>query len=213
MLRCGCSSLFQEVLIQSYSVLCNILHDPVLSKDHILGIHTVEIHFGLPYQLSDTIASPEVRFRKVVRFPVATANLWLHVQVLFIGMASLRTDWGVLQHEVCQALALQCMTQRPNSSAILQLVWPKSRNTIMRAMLALYEQDTANLERILDVCLDIGALGTVLDSTPLPFAIDLASTAAGHGRGVVNLEKWLQDQVAYHNLPFLAVRIAMRCLD
>lgn len=121
-----------------------------------------------------------------------------------MGMASLRTEWGVLQHELCQALALDFVaTAKPNATNVLRLVWPKSSNSIMRAMLTLYDQDRKHLERVLEVCVEIGILGAVLDSTPYPFAIELASLAASSG--LINLEKWLQEQATFHQLPFLGV--------
>ena len=119
-------------------------------------------------------------------------------------MASLRTEWGVLQHELCQALALEFVaTAKPDAATVLRLVWPKSSNSIMRAMLALYDQDRKHLDRVLDICAEIRVLGAVLDSTPFPFAIELASLAASSG--LINLEKWLQEQATFHQLPFLAV--------
>lgn len=126
------------------------------------------------------------------------------LQVLLVGMASCNLEWGVLQHEVCQALALEFVaTPQPNAAAVLRLVWPKSNNSVLRAMLALYDQDNKRLDRVLEVCLEIGVLNAVLDSTPFPFAIELASLAAAGG--VINLEKWLQEQTTYHSFRFLAV--------
>lgn len=130
-------------------------------------------------------------------------------QVVFVGMASLRTEWGVLQHEVCQALALEFVAApQPTSAPVLRLVWTTSSNSMMRAMLALYDQDHKHLERVLDVCLEIGVLEAVLEATPFAFAIELASLAVSHSTGL-NLEKWLQAQAAFHQLPFLAV--SLRC--
>ena len=119
-------------------------------------------------------------------------------------MASFNLEWGVLQHEVCQALALDFVaTPQPNVSSVLRLVWPKSNSSILRAMLALYDQDHKRLDRVLEVCLEIGVLGAVLESSPFPFAIELASLAASEG--LINLETWLQEQTGYHSIPFLAV--------
>lgn len=43
----------------------------------------------------------------------------------------------------------------------------------------------------------------VLDSTPLPFAIELATMAARSN--LLNLEQWLQRRMGFHRLPFLGV--------
>lgn len=121
-------------------------------------------------------------------------------------MASCNLEWGVLQHEVCQALALDFVAApQPNAAAVLRLVWPKSNNSVLRAMLAVYDQDNKRLDRVLEVCLDIGVLSAVLDSTPFPFAIELASLAAAGG--FINLDTWLREQHAYHSFRFLAVSI------
>ena len=125
-------------------------------------------------------------------------------QVLFVGMATVRTDWGILQHEVCEGLAITFVGAHPNSALVLQRVWPHNREIIMRAMLALYQQEDANIARVLEVCEELEALTVVLDGAPFDFAIELAALAAQRER--LNLEKWLQERTSYHQLPFLTVR-------
>jgi CCR4-NOT transcription complex subunit 1 len=118
-------------------------------------------------------------------------------------MASLRVEWGVLQREVCQALAISFVAPHPNSSVVLRSVWPQNAEMIMRAMVSLFEQDKNEISRVLDVCEELRVLDIVLDSTPLAFAIELATVAARNT--LLNLEQWLQRRVGYHRLPFLGV--------
>ena len=73
-------------------------------------------------------------------------------------MASLRMEWGVLQREICEALAISFVAPHPNSSVVLQAVWPQNAEMIMRAMVSLYEQDKANIGRVLDVCQELRVL-------------------------------------------------------
>ncbi len=118
-------------------------------------------------------------------------------------MASLRVEWGVLQREICEALAISFVAPHPNSSVVLRSVWPQNAEMVMRAMVALFEQDKGEVGRLVDVCQELRVLEVVLDSTPLPFAIELA-TAAARGGGL-NLEQWLQRRVGFHRLSFLGV--------
>ena len=133
------------------------------------------------------------------------------VQVLFVGMATVRTEWGILQHEVCEGLAITFVGPHPNSALVLQRVWPHNQEIILRAMLALYQQEDANIARVLDVCEELEALAVVLDGTPFNFAIELAALAAQQEH--LNLEKWLQERTSYHHLPFLTVRSSVMLFD
>jgi len=80
------------------------------------------------------------------------------LQVLFVGMASLRVEWGVLQREICEALAISFVAPHPNSAVVLRTVWPQNAEMIMRAMVSLYEQDKGEIGRLVDVCQELRVL-------------------------------------------------------
>ena len=123
-------------------------------------------------------------------------------------MAAIRTDWGVLQHEVCDGLVMSYISVHPNSPLVLNRVWPQNKEVVMRAMVALYKQDDTTVSRILDVCEELKALTLVLDGTPFDFAIELAALAAR--REYLNIEKWLQERISYHRSTFLMVRSCLQ---
>ena len=50
---------------------------------------------------------------------------------------------------------------------------------------------------------ELKALTDVLEATPFAFALELAALAAR--REYLNLEKWLQERMAAHGLPFMQV--------
>lgn len=50
---------------------------------------------------------------------------------------------------------------------------------------------------------ELKALTDVLETTPFAFALELAALAAR--REYLNLEKWLQERMAAHGLPFMQV--------
>lgn len=127
------------------------------------------------------------------------------LQVLCVGMAAVRTEWGVLQQEMCESLVTSFVAIHPNSAAVLSRVWPHNQDVVVRAMLALYKQEDTSISRILDVCEELKALTVVLDATPFEFAVELAALAAR--REYLNVEKWLQERIGYHRLPFLTVRL------
>ena len=52
---------------------------------------------------------------------------------------------------------------------------------------------------------ELKALTDVLEATPFAFALELAALAAR--REYLNLEKWLQERMAVHGVPFIQVSI------
>ncbi|KAK9824056.1 hypothetical protein WJX72_007392 [[Myrmecia] bisecta] len=126
-------------------------------------------------------------------------------ELLLLGIAAVRTEWGILQREICDALVVTYVASHPNSSIVLQRLWPLNREQVLRAMVALYEKDPANISRVLDVCQELKGLAIVLDNTPFPFCIELAALAAR--REYLNLEKWLQERIVAHQAAFMQATI------
>lgn len=73
-------------------------------------------------------------------------------EVLLLGIASVPMGWGPLQQEVCDALVVTYIASHPNSSVVLQRLWPLNRDAVLRGMVALYQKDGTNISRVLDVC-------------------------------------------------------------
>eukprot|EP00798_Chlamydomonas_sp_ICE-L_P003954 gene3954-14033_t len=135
-----------------------------------------------------------VAVRQLLEFPVKNCP-----EVLLIGMASIPTEWSLLQREVYAALLPLYLSKESNGSAVLQKLWNTNEDLILGAMVEFFSQDHANIARILDICQELQVLGVVLDSTPYPFSLELASWASS--RECLNLEKWLSKRLA-DNLVF-----------
>ena len=183
--------------------LCRQLYQ-VLSKMAESG-HMAEVHEILEYPLR---ICPEVsREGLVAQALKCPSDNRIHkpnVQVLCVALASTApTEWGVLHREVCQGLVTIFANLHPNSSIVLGRVWPENKDIIIQSMLAMYKEHESSIYRILDVCEELEGLTTVLDATPFNFATELAALAAR--REVLNIEKWLQDRISFHRLPFLLV--------
>lgn len=49
-------------------------------------------------------------------------------------------------------LVVTYVASHPNSSVVLARLWAVNRDAVLRAVVALYQQDTSNVARVLDVC-------------------------------------------------------------
>ena len=68
-------------------------------------------------------------------------------------------------------------------------------------MVRIYSTDVYSLSRILDISQELKALPRILGAKPNAFVIDLAALASR--RDFLNLDKWLQDQIAIEGTEFL----------
>jgi len=172
------------------------------------GLHANKSPFGTMNQcwLSLDLIQTLVLLAEAGNFPVVRSILEHPVkhcpEVLLLGLAQCTAEWGVVQEEVFAALVPMFLANHPNSSLVLQRLWPLNRKAVLLAMLDLHTKDNSVVGRLLDVCQELKVLTLVLESTPFAFSIDLASLAAR--REYLNLEKWLQGNFNARGLPFVA---------
>ncbi|KAK9916879.1 hypothetical protein WJX75_008268 [Coccomyxa subellipsoidea] len=142
--------------------------------------------------------------RQILELPLAQCP-----EVLVLSFASARSDWSALARDACDAFVVKSIASGPNSPLVLPRLWAANREALLRGVVALYEKDANNISRVLDVCQDLKALTDVLEATPFAFALELAALAAR--REYLNLEKWLQERLTAHGVPF--VQAALKFLD
>ena len=164
----------------------------------------IDLHSTLA-ALADLDCLPAVR--ALLEAPAASCP-----EVLLLGAASLRTQWGVLQGELFSALlppAIGLPTAGGAGSAssvmpgLLLKLWTSSagREGLLHTFVDAHARLPSCLGRVLDICQELKALTTVLDATPADFAVDLAALAAR--REYLNLEKWLSEAITARGRPFV----------
>jgi CCR4-NOT transcription complex subunit 1 len=123
-------------------------------------------------------------------------------EVLFLGIAQASSRWTELQSELFNAMVPSFMSNHPNSTIVMHRLWQTRRELALQGMVEVYARDRSSITRVLDICQDIKELGTVLQSTPYTFALDLAALAAR--REYLNIEKWLGEQISTRGRPFVS---------
>lgn len=73
-------------------------------------------------------------------------------EVLVLGMASVCSTWGLVQQEVCGSLIPMFLLGHSNSPFVLRQLWDINSKEVIKAMVGLFEMDSAHIPRILDVC-------------------------------------------------------------
>ena len=134
-------------------------------------------------------------------------------EVLLLGAATMRTQWGLLQGELFAALlpgavglpgGVSGPAATPTSPpGLLQRLWavPAGRDALLRVMVDAHAVQPACLGRVLDLVQELKALTAVLDATPPSFSIDLAALAAR--REYLNLEKWAGEAIMARGRPWV----------
>ncbi|PKA46458.1 hypothetical protein AXF42_Ash012590 [Apostasia shenzhenica] len=113
-------------------------------------------------------------------------------EVLLVGIAHINTSYNFLQYEVFSIL-FPAILKDPLKMGLIHDLWRANPNLILRKFLDVYT-DVNAFRRILELCLELKILATVLEATPFPFSIRLA-TIAFH-KEHVTLEKWLTENLS-----------------
>ncbi|KAL3683907.1 hypothetical protein R1sor_001929 [Riccia sorocarpa] len=116
-------------------------------------------------------------------------------ELLLLGMAQVKTEWNTLQSEIFSSV-LPAFFSSSSQTSVLEQLWVLNGEVITRGMVEMHSRDPSSLSRICDICQELKILPVILDTTPFPFAIDLAALASR--REALNLEKWLQDNITIH---------------
>lgn len=131
-------------------------------------------------------------------------------EVLLSSIAASQAEpTNELLREVMVALVPAFLLNHPNCLLVMHRVWPLRKEMVLQIMIDLYSKDSTSMSRILDVCQDLKATVEVLESTPFPFAIELACLASR--REFLDLEKWLRKSIVAHRAAF--VRACLRFLE
>eukprot|EP01102_Stenamoeba_stenopodia_P006983 TRINITY_DN1952_c0_g1_i4.p1 TRINITY_DN1952_c0_g1~~TRINITY_DN1952_c0_g1_i4.p1 ORF type:complete len:1011 (-),score=209.50 TRINITY_DN1952_c0_g1_i4:491-3523(-) len=127
-------------------------------------------------------------------------------EVLLIGIAQINPTWTTLRNELLAILVPIFLGTHANSSVVLHRVWGIDRNIIIKGIIDTYNTNKAALSRLLDVAQDLKALSSILEAKNFTFTIDLAALASR--REYLNLEKWLQERITEHGLPFIKAALS-----
>jgi CCR4-NOT transcription complex subunit 1 len=133
------------------------------------GLHAGKPPSGTPNQawccleLADTLArladsGHAAAVRQILELPLKQCP-----EVLLLSMAAAQAGWGPLQAEVLDPLVVTYAASHPNSSVVLQRLWPLNRDAVLRALVALYQKDVSNVARVLDICQVGAAAGRLPD--------------------------------------------------
>ena len=128
-------------------------------------------------------------------------------EVLLLGFAQCSPpgDWSLLQREVFGSLFPLFLDNfaSSNSSIVLRRMWLLYQPLMLDILVQYYSQDVRmNLPRIVEICQDLGALNTVLESSSFFFSIDVACVASS--QGLLDLSSWLEARLSGANaLQFL----------
>ena len=129
-------------------------------------------------------------------------------ELLLLGIASVHTEWNLLQREVCDKLVITYLDSHPNSQVVLRNLWPANKDVILRAMVMQYDKDANYISRILEICEEFKDVETAMDLLPHEAACDLAAAASQRKHLGLLLEGWLQDKLSTSGLPFAQAVVA-----
>ncbi|OAY69195.1 CCR4-NOT transcription complex subunit 1, partial [Ananas comosus] len=119
-------------------------------------------------------------------------------EVLMVGIGHINTAYNLLQYEVSSRV-FPMLLKDSTKNSIIDDLWGVNPSLVLRGFLDAHT-DPDCLPRILDACQELKILSTVLDATPFPFSIKLASIASRKEH--INLEKWLSEKLSAHKNVF-----------
>ncbi|KAK9805719.1 hypothetical protein WJX73_001907 [Symbiochloris irregularis] len=135
-------------------------------------------------------------------------------EVLLLGMGTAREDWSHLHLEALSQLVLSYVADHPNSGVVLPRLWHTSHPVVLDVMVTLHSNDNTTAIRSLQTLQELNGLPVALESTPAPFALELAMLVA-RGGDMGALQAWLQDMLSRRGqafyetcLEFLDLRMA-----
>ncbi|CAK9867154.1 unnamed protein product [Sphagnum jensenii] len=120
-------------------------------------------------------------------------------ELLVLGLAQIKTEWNTIQSEILSAL-LPSFFASNSTAGVLHQLWVLNPEAVTRTMVEMHTSDRSYISRILDVCQELKAMNTILETAPFSLSIELAAIAAR--RDFLNLEKWLQDNLTIHRDSF-----------
>ena len=123
-------------------------------------------------------------------------------ELLLLGVASVSTEWNLLQREICEDLVPKYIDDHPNSEVVMRNLWTANKDVILRAMVVKYEKDANYISRMLEVCEKSNGVQAAMESVPFEAACDLAAAASQRKQLGLMLEGWLQDKLSSNGLPF-----------
>lgn len=132
-------------------------------------------------------------------------------ELLVLGIASVHTEWDLLQREVCDKLVVAYLDDHPNSQVVLRNLWPANKDLILRAMVMQYTKDANYVSRMLELCEEFKGVEAAMDLLPHEAACDLAAAASQRKHLGLLLEGWLQDKLSTSGLPFAQAVAAYIC--
>ncbi|KAI9320725.1 hypothetical protein BX666DRAFT_2118920 [Dichotomocladium elegans] len=161
-----------------------------LYKSQLNSLDLIECVLGL----SDTAVSLEVKV--FIEMMVSISP-----ELVFLGFLQAQNPLLLYQKEILSRLLLFFLTGHPSNSLVLTKLWLLNPNLFFKSILEMYETDSASLSRILDILHELKILSTVLGHQPFFFTIDLAALASQ--KDLLNLDKWLREQIAKHKDTFI----------
>jgi hypothetical protein len=127
-------------------------------------------------------------------------------ELLVLGLAQIKTEWNTIQSEIVPIL-LPTFFANNTTNSVLHQLWTLNPEMVTRTMVEMHASDPSYISRILDVCQELKAMNTVLETTPFSVSIELAAIASR--RDFLNLEKWLQDNLTIHRDSFFQVGVSL----
>ncbi|KAI5070413.1 hypothetical protein GOP47_0014756 [Adiantum capillus-veneris] len=123
--------------------------------------------------------------------------------ILLVGVIQIKTTWNLIQLEVLASLFPAYLGSGLKSITLFRQLWRLNSVMVIRGFLEVHSKDPTSIPRILDVCQELQLLPQVLEAAPFSFSIDFAVLASR--RDILNLEKWLLDNLNSHGVSFFQV--------
>ncbi|KAG0225949.1 hypothetical protein BGW41_004453 [Actinomortierella wolfii] len=125
--------------------------------------------------------------------PILDAGLKARPELVFLGLAQLKTPWNTLHQDLVSKLLPAYLTGAGAAALFVQTrLWQVNQGLLVSGLLDLYDRDRSTLPQILTVCDDLKNLSKVLEVKSYVFALDLAVLASQ--RGLMALDVWLQNR-------------------
>ncbi|CAG8484093.1 12574_t:CDS:2 [Ambispora gerdemannii] len=122
-------------------------------------------------------------------------------ELVVLGLAQVPKPWSSIHQELINKLLSMFLISHSSSTLVLTRLWQVNPNLFIEGCLDLYKKDAMHISRILDIAQDLKILPQLLQVQQFVFTIDLAALASR--REYLNLEKWLQDNIAEYGDPFI----------
>ncbi|KAI8598126.1 CCR4-Not complex component, Not1-domain-containing protein [Dissophora ornata] len=139
--------------------------------------------------------------------PILDLGLKSSTELLFLGLAQLRTPWSPLHQDLVSKLLHVYLT---GTGVIPQFVqtrlWQVNQGLLVSGLLDLYDHDRSSLPKILKISEDLSILNKILEVNSYTFAMDLAVMASR--RDLLVLDQWLKNRVTVSQDNFVKA-----CLD